>query len=115
MSQYVRAAERTFEASAALSQYRRVRLNGSGKLVYAGAADADALGELSRNTFADGELVAVVLKNAEGTRLVVASEAIGVGAAVFAAANGKVAASGTVLVGESLEAATADGDVIEIL
>jgi hypothetical protein len=45
----------------------------------------------------------------------VALTAITAGNPVYAAASGKIAATGTVFVGTALEAATADGDVIEVL
>jgi hypothetical protein len=45
----------------------------------------------------------------------VASVAIALNGAVWAASGGKVAATGTVEIGIALEAATADGDVIEVL
>lgn len=109
----VECATRSFTAGAALSQYRRVRLD-SGVLAYAGASDADCIGTLSRDTFAASEVVSVRLRNAEGTHRLIASGVIAAGAAVYAAANGKVADSGTVLVGEALTAAGADGDHIEV-
>lgn len=114
MSQFTEGPTRTFQASAALAKYRRVRLS-SGKLAYAGAANTDALGALVQATHAADEDVAVRLLNAQGTHPCVASEAISAGATVYAAANGKVAASGTVIVGVALDAATADNDIIEVL
>lgn len=115
MSSMIEGSTRTFTASAALSQWRRVRLNSSLELAYASASDLDALGVLRDPVLAASAPAVVHLFSAEGTVKVVASEAITAGAACYAAANGKVAATGTVIVGEPLEAATADGDVIEIL
>lgn len=109
-----RGPTKTFTAGAALAKYRRVRLS-SGVLAYCGTGDTDCLGTLYAATFASGDLATVTLTNAEGTHLVVASEAISAGAACYAAADGKVASTGTVLVGEVLTAATTNGDVIEIL
>lgn len=111
---YVVTRERTFTAGAALAQYRRVRLS-AGVLAYAGAGDNDSIGVLTRDTFAAGEAVAVDLVSMQGTVPLIASGAISANAAVYAAANGKVAASGTVLVGWTFQAATADGDIIEVL
>ncbi len=44
----------------------------------------------------------------------VASEAIGAGVIVYAAASGKVATTGTIVVGVSVTAAAADADVLEV-
>ena len=60
--------------------------------------------------------VAVRLWNAGGTIHCIAAGVIGAGAAVYAAALGKVAATPGVLIkGYAMEAATADGDIIEVL
>lgn len=113
MVQYVRAPVKTFTAGAALAQYRRVRLS-AGVLAYAGASDTDALGEMAVDSFASGDVVGVTLHNAQGTKIMVASAAISAGAGVYAAADGKIASSGTVLVGLALEAAGTNGDLIEV-
>lgn len=104
----------TFQASAALSRYRRVRLS-TGKLAYAGASDQDCLGVLLQPVLAADEYAAVLLHTASGTKPMVASGIISAYAAVYAAANGKVASSGTVIVGIALQASGADGDEIEVL
>lgn len=115
MSQMVETNAKTFQASAALSQWRRVRLNGSNKLAYAGADDADWLGILKVEVVAADAYAAVQLRTATGTVKMVASGAISQEAAVYAAADGKIASSGTQFIGEALEAAAADGDIIEVL
>ena len=112
MSQFVEANVKGFPASGALSQYRRVTNPVS--LALAGSTVVD-LGTLENATFASGDLGQVRLRTAFGTAKMVAAGAITAGASVFAAANGKVSASGTVFVGNALEAATADNDVIEVL
>lgn len=114
MPEFVEGRTRTFQAGAALVQHRRVKLS-SGKLAYADADDTDVLGTMAREAFAVDEYVAVVLANAEGTQIMVASEAITVGTVVQAAADGKVAATGTVGVGIALSAAVAANDWIEVL
>lgn len=113
MSSFVHSPTRTFTAGGALAQYRRVKLS-TGKLAYAGASDSD-IGTLETAAFADGDTRAVRLRNAEGTAQMVASEAISLGATVYAAADGKVAASGSIVVGQALVAAGANNDVIEVL
>jgi hypothetical protein len=59
--------------------------------------------------------VAVQLLGKGSSKRMVASAAINAGVAVYAAASGKVAATGSVVVGISLSAATTDGDIIEVV
>lgn len=59
--------------------------------------------------------VAVRLWNSGGTIHVIADGAITAGNAVYAGALGKVSAAGTTIIGYAMEAATADGDVIEVM
>jgi hypothetical protein len=73
------------------------------------------LGTLEDRVLAVGDMAVIVPRNAEGTKRMVASEAITSGNPVYAAASGKVAASGTVYCGTALEAATANNDEIEVL
>lgn len=113
MSQYVETPTKAFTAGAAIGANLRVKLT-SGKLAVAGTTDVE-LGTLEEASFADLDVRAVRLRTAQGTAKMVASEAISAGAAVYAAASGKVAATGTVRVGLALEAATANNDVIEVL
>lgn len=113
MSQQVETPTRTFTAGAAIGKYRRVTLS-AGVLAAAGATTR-ALGTIENETFASGEKVAVRLRNAQGTRRMVAAGTITANTYVYAAASGKVAATGTVVEGFALEAATADGDYLEVL
>lgn len=113
MSQQVEGPSKTFLSGAALAQYRRVKLT-AGKLAYAGTTDVE-VGVMNEDAFAADEHRSVRLRTAEGTLKMIASEAITAGNAVYAGANGKVAASGTVLIGIALETVTTDGDVIEVL
>lgn len=62
-----------------------------------------------------GDVVAYHYANKQGTTKMIASEAITANASCFAAADGEVAADGTVFVGVALQAATADQDIIEVL
>jgi len=57
----------------------------------------------------------VRLRNAPGTVKMVASGAITADNTVYAAAGGKIAASGSIVLGTALESATANNDVIEVL
>jgi len=52
---------------------------------------------------------------ANGTRTFESVGAISAGDLVYAAAGGKIAATGTLLIGTALDAATGDGSVIEVL
>lgn len=113
MSQYVETPTKTFVAGAAIAQHLRVKLS-SGKLAAAGASDV-SLGTMEYASFADLDDVAVRLRTAQGTRKMVALDAITAGNPCYAAAGGKVAAAGTVFEGTALEASAADGDVIEVL
>lgn len=114
MSQFTEAPTKTFIASGALGKHLRVKDNGSGLLALAGTSDI-ALGTLERDALAANDPVAVRLPTAQGTRKMVASEAITAYALVYAGASGKVAATGTIVEGRAMEAATTNGDVIEVL
>lgn len=111
MSQYVEGPVKSFAASGALSEHLRVKTPSS--IALAGASDA-CIGTVETPVFSSSEAVAVRLRNAQGTRKMVAAGAISVGP-VYAAASGKIASSGTVLEGFALETASADGDIIEVL
>lgn len=113
MSQLVDSGTKSFIAGAALGQWLRVKLT-AGKLALAGATDV-SVGVLTRATFADGDPATVKLRNAPGTRKMVASGSVTAGNSVYAAGDGKVASSGTVIEGLALESASDDGDIIEVL
>lgn len=108
----------TFTAGAAIAQYLRVKLT-AGKLAVAALADGPGteLGTLEEASFADGDIRAVLSRNAPGSRKMVANGALAVGAKAYTAAGGKIGASaaGAFLEGIVLTAATADGDVVEVL
>jgi len=110
----VETPTRTFQASAALDKYLRVKLS-SGKLAAAGIGEG-GLGTLDRAALASDDYVPVRLWTAQGTRKMVAAGAVTQFANVYAAASGKVddTNSGHYL-GIALQAATADDDIIEVL
>ena len=63
-------------------------------------------------------MISVKLRGASGTHKMIAVEALAIGATVYTEASGKVqdtAAATSFIVGTALEAATADGDIIEVL
>jgi hypothetical protein len=108
----------TFTAGAAIAQHLRVKLS-SGKLAVAVLADGPGveLGTLEEASLADLDVRAVRARNFPGSRKMVASAALAVGAKCYTAAGGKVGATatGAYLVGIVLTASAADGDIIEVL
>lgn len=108
----------TFQAGAAISQFARVKLS-SGVLALAVLADGPGveLGTLQEASFASGDMRAVKARNFPGSRKMIASAALAIGAKVYTAAAGKVGATatGAFLEGIALTAASADGDIIEVL
>jgi hypothetical protein len=116
MSQFTESPCKGFTAGAALAKYLRV-IRSSGKLAAAGIGDKE-LGTLENATFADGDSATVRLRSAAGTCKMVASKAIAADAEVWTAASGKISdtgGTGAFLIGTALEAAGADGEVIEVL
>jgi hypothetical protein len=115
MSMQGKNGQLTFIAGAALAIYRRVKHDtATGKVVYAGATDAWQ-GVTQGMCDADTDPIEIRLRNDPGTFFMTAAGAITANALVYAAADGKIAGSGTVLVGYAKEAATADNDQIEVL
>lgn len=102
-------------ADAAISQYARVILESDGKCVTAGLTEIGD-GIAQKAAFASGDVIDVKLWNSSGTFKMIAVEALAVGANLYTEASGKVqdtAASTSFKFAKALEAATADGDVIE--
>ncbi len=104
---------RTFlNGSSAIDAYLRVKLDNNGKLAVAGATDA-AIGVTTEYIPASG-YGTVKLFTGPGTFLVTAGGSINKGARLYPAASGKVAASGTTAIDlVAIDAASANGDVIE--
>lgn len=108
----------TFDVNAAIGPYLRVKLT-AGVLALAGADDVE-VGTTQRRVLVTGlgrvDAAAVVLPNAPGTVKMIAAGAIDQYAEIYGAAGGKMSATpnGNFL-GFAMEAATADGDAIEVL
>lgn len=104
---------KAFTSGEALATRRRVKKS-SGTVVYSDA-DEDYIG-VTEHACASGDVVSVKLKNCAGTFEMTAAGAISVNTHVHPADDGKVddAVAGPVI-GYALEAATADGDIIEVL
>jgi hypothetical protein len=110
---------RTFTANGAIGAKIRVKLTAASttsppQVEVAGAAEQHI--GITEYAVADGALVAVKLRTFPGTHEGIASEALAVGATLYAAASGKVkdTSDGTAI-GIALEEATANGDIIEFL
>ncbi len=102
---------KSFVAGTDLEAYRRVKLS-SGNVVYADAGE-EFIGVTARKALS-GEFVAINLRSASRTYKMVANGAITAGVTIYGALGGKVSASASgVAQGVALEAATADGDIIE--
>ena len=103
----------TAVAAAATAQGLRLVTNSSGEWAIATAAQpAQAI---SYESVGIGEILTGRLVNAGGVVYVKAAGAITRGAACYAAADGEVASSGTIIEGYAIEAAAADGDVIPMV
>lgn len=108
---------KAFTAGGSITKYQRVKLNTTADQVVTAGSDEFALGFAER-TVASGEAVGVRLVNAGGTFKAIASEAFAWNATLYGAASGKVtdtnpgAGSARFI---ALEAATADGDIVEVL
>jgi len=112
MSQY-NSGLKAFTSGEALAARRRVKKS-SGTVVYADAGE-EFIG-VTEHACASGEVVTVKLHNVSGTFKMTASEAFAVNTVLYGAADGKVAdtENGSAQF-YSLEAATADADIVECL
>lgn len=108
---------KSFVASAAIAQFARVKLASDGTVATAGLAEKE-IGTAQRAAFASGDVIPVKLTSAPGTHKMIAIEALAVGARLYTETSGKVqdtAATTAFQVGTALTAASADGDIIEVL
>lgn len=114
----VETRRKSFQVSETINAHLRVKRDATtGKIEDAGLADND-IGTADQAAVTSSDWIAVNLRSAQGTEYVVADGAITDDALVYTAAAGKVSATGastSYLRGRALEAATADGDIIEIL
>ena len=106
----------SFTADAAYAPGTRMKMSGTfGILTVAG--DEAHVGTLLERTYAAGDPAPLYHNNATGTFAYIANGAIAQGAQVSSVAAGKVqtGTGGAVDLGIALNAAAADGDVIEVL
>lgn len=117
MSQQIEGPVKTFIAAAPLAPGLRVKITDATTspptVNVAGATDV-AIGVVNARALAASDPVGIRLRTAEGTYRMVASGAITCGNAVYAAASGKVASTGTVYEGVALETTTTNGDILEV-
>lgn len=106
----------TFTAASAVTGGRLVIPGATARSIAPAGADANNVLGVAAQDAATGESVTVHTR-AGGVHPLVASAAIAVGARVISAATGKIATigAGTNALGIALEAAAADGDVIDVL
>jgi len=109
----------TFTTGAAVSAKRLVKLSSS-EVIHNTASDTDNPIGTSDYAVADGDNVAVRLLSEAGSLEMTAAGAIAADADVYTAADGKIQelpgdADDYKKIGIALEAATADGDIIEVL
>jgi hypothetical protein len=117
MSQQKDTGKDTFIADAAIKQFARVVYESDGRVVTAGLTEVGC-GIAQTAAFAAGDAIDVKLWNSGGTFKMIASEALAVGATLYTESDGEVqdtAQATAVPFAQALEAATADGDIIECL
>ena len=112
----VKNSSRTFVAGEALDAYLLVKVESDGTVVKATAAVAEAKVGFTVEPAVSGAAATISLSHGGGTSYGIASEALYIGDKVYGDAGGKLAAAGGAgdLVGITLTAATADGDVVEV-
>ena len=103
---------KSFTAGENISAWLRVKAYG--RTVYLADAVDYGIGVV-QETKASGYQVDVRLDNHGGSSKMTASAAITAGQKVYAAADGKIAATGTKLIGTALDTASGNGSVIEVL
>ena len=108
---------RTFVADEALDAYLVVFVQSDGTVVKATGGENEPKVGFTIAPAASGEAASISLIHGGGTSYGLASEAITIGDIVFAVAGGKIGLLGGNLarVGIALTAATADGDVVEVI
>ena len=114
MSQQVDTGTRTFTAAGTIKRFATVQF-GSGGTITEADATSGFVG-VATEAAESGDVIACWLTTKQGTIKMLAHAAITRGATLEAAAAGRVTthALGT-LVGRTLEAATTQGDIIEVL
>lgn len=110
---------RTYTANGALGANVRVKLTNASTTAPP-QVEVAGLGEqhigITETAAASGAAVAVRLRTYPGTQEMTAADSFAVGAVLYGAASGKVSDSSSgSAIGTAMEAATADGDVVEVV
>jgi len=116
MSQSVETPTKALPAGGALGQYILVKFTSD--VLSVAALGEEPIGVMQQAAFAAGEVCNVRLLSAQGTMKCFASAAVAQGAVVYGRAAGKVdddSGTSAIRIGIALEAATAAGDIIEVL
>lgn len=103
----------TFPNNSALAEGTRVKMS-AGFLVAASGTE-DELGTIEQRVLATDTVATVLPINAYGIRHMIATAALTQYATVYAAAAGKIDATGTLLRGMTMEAASGAGSVTKVL
>ena len=112
--QYVDGPTKTLVAAAALGRCQLLKIDSAGKWAVSGASDTPVA--VASRTVASGAQVAGILLNKQGTIPMIAAEAIPAATALNLAAAGEVTdQAGTALGGTNINAAAAQGDIIEVV
>ena len=107
----------TFLAAGAIGKHILVKISAAKTVDVCGLAE-EPIGVLSEAAFAAGDPCTVIPLNKTGSINCIAANAVAVGVPVYGRALGKVddvSTSSAVRIGISKEAATAAGDVIEVI
>jgi len=118
MSQFTTATVKTYKAGAvAIPQGTMVKFDSDGTVI-AATAGTDVIIGVAEQATAIGGQCPVILRSGQGTCKVVASTTVSVGAKLTATTSGQAVTTTTdkdEIVGVALEAATAQGDLIEVM
>jgi hypothetical protein len=106
---------KTFTSGEALGAFLRVKIAGATRAAWLADAADYGIGTVLGAVSAASKDVTIRLWNHGGSHKCVASGAISAGQKVYAAAGGKVAASGTLLIGTALDTVTANNSILEVL
>ena len=114
MSGQIDTGARTFTAAGTIKRFALVQYSSAGTITEAGAATGHV--GVATEAAESGDIISVWLVSKQGTIKCLAHGAITKGSTLEAAADGRVTthALGT-LVGRTLDTATAQGDIIEVL
>ena len=118
MGQRVDSGFKTLPAAGAIAKHKLVTTNVSGQWVECGASDRPVASVQGTGSTAAGEPLSCKLLTGPGSHILMAGAGVDAAAAVSNIASGKVddtSEAGSWSFGIALEAAVADGDLIEVI